>query len=855
MTKIRQFILVVCFFVCPLVFFTNLTRNPYITQITLLNMGLALLAALYFIEDAWKEGRLRLPRTPLDAPILAWLAVCLISWTIAYFGHVGFYRPSIISEGLRNSLFVLINALIPFYLSAAYGKNADSEEGAPLGQWVCFALGWGLLWLAFPQMRGPSGAGAGLWSHMWDAYGFALWAGGFAWAFALCRKGRIMDYFHLALMVAFLASFYGVLQYFNYEFLWPNVLNPYGGRSVSTFGNPNFLSSYNVIMLPVAAVLFLQARDALGRIAYGTVFLVVEAALLCSLTRSSWIGAFAALGVLLFFKDIRRRLGAEPRSQGLLLGAAVVMVFLWPQTSVSGAYTPSVMGRLTEITEVAKKEGFYSPLHQRLLIWTCGWLMGAENPLTGKGWGLFELFYPFYQGHILNHFDFYIGMRTHANNSHNEIVETWAQTGLLGVGVLFWMWATFFWAARKQARSGRPADQGLWTAAVAGTAGMLADNMLNVSLHFAVPGFLFWWVAGTAMGRAAQTENQWRVFRGPRWGRSALAAALALLCAWGAWYWVRVWNREVHYFSGFKLLRQGNMPAAIKELEISRNWGPREVNAIYELGNAYARSDRYPEAVKIYREALEANAGYDEIFFNIATIYTSKVRNFDEALPYYKTAWWINPLSNELYINLSALYLTDPARYRASALPLLERAVHFFPDNPNHWNNLGYLYSMDKRYAEAESSFARALTLNPDMAVAERNLASALGQSGHARPPVLVALQNLKALETAIAKGDYSPATLKLAESIAARMPDMVKARFFYGSLLVANRRPAEGAPHLEWVAAREPSNAGARINLGNAYLGLGRGDDAAREFKAALSSDPQNAFARQRLKDMGVLK
>src|SRR5262245_41908572 len=107
MTRLLRVPLVVCLFVCPLLFFTNLTRNPYVTQICLLNIAVAAGAAFYFLDDAWSNGALRLPRTPLDAPLWSWMAVCALSWTVAYLGHPVFFRPSIVAEGGRAFVFLL----------------------------------------------------------------------------------------------------------------------------------------------------------------------------------------------------------------------------------------------------------------------------------------------------------------------------------------------------------------------------------------------------------------------------------------------------------------------------------------------------------------------------------------------------------------------------------------------------------------------------------------------------------------------------------------------------------------------------------------------------------------------------
>ena len=71
MERLRTFLLVVCFFICPLLFFTNLTRNPHYTQICLLNICLVLAFAVHMARDVSAHGEIRLARTPLDVPLAA----------------------------------------------------------------------------------------------------------------------------------------------------------------------------------------------------------------------------------------------------------------------------------------------------------------------------------------------------------------------------------------------------------------------------------------------------------------------------------------------------------------------------------------------------------------------------------------------------------------------------------------------------------------------------------------------------------------------------------------------------------------------------------------------------------------
>ncbi|MCR4296382.1 MAG: tetratricopeptide repeat protein, partial [Elusimicrobia bacterium] len=429
-----------------------------------------------------------------------------------------------------------------------------------------------------------------------------------------------------------------------------------------------------------------------------------------------------------------------------------------------------------------------------------------------------------------------------------------SQTGLVGLGAFLWLWTTFFLAAWRWARTkANIGEDPVWVGAVAGVAAVLADNLLNVSLHFAVPAFMFWWLAGVAMGRGARDGAAILIAPGPLATRRAAAFVLTCACLFAAWWQVRFWNREAWYFAGFKQVRQGNMPAATRSLERSRSWGPREVNAIYELGNVYARSGQPAKAAEAYEGALRANAGYDEIYFNLATVYASHLGRPDKAAGYFETAWALNPLSDAVANGLSALYLRDPAKNKERAEELLVEATRIFPQNTNHWNNLGYLMALDERWAEAEAAYGRALEIQPDAAGLERNLLAVAQQSGRQRAAILNDIAELRALDADVAKGDWSKKSLKRAAALVGRRPSFLKARFVYGSLLLANGRPADGAAELEAVVARDPRRAAPRVNLANAYLALNRPADAGAQLRAALALEPGNAAIRARLTALGL--
>ena len=850
-------LLAAAFFVAPLLFFTNLTRNPYYLQITLLNVAV-LGAAGLFVWGSIKRGRWLLPASALSKPLAALGLVYLVSFAWAWFGHEAFYRPAMAAEGMRAGLFFVINCLAVFYLALSVPFGRDDAE-VPAGKWLAFILGWGALWFLFPALKMQL-PGDGLFERMFDPYGALLWVSGFTAAYLLVRRCRQEDVLHLALAAGAIAALYGILEYFHVELIWAKLLNPYGNRSVSTFGNPNFISSYLVLFMPLAASLLMKADTAAKRWLYGLIFLSYGGMLMCSLTRSSWLGAAAAFAFLFAFGAHRARLKANKKFLYPFFAAALLMIMFWPSDSLK-PFSSGLFDRVSEaVTNVNSPADVnlagdtgkvYGSFHQRLLIWTGAWQMGLENPLLGKGWGTFELFYPFFQGRAILNFPAVRGLRTHANNAHNEILEQWAQGGLLGLGVYLWFLAALFYGFLRFYRSAGEEARYDAVPLAAGLVGMLADNMLNVSLHFAVPAFGFWWLAGALALKTAGTGT-YPPWRSPRAARAA-AWLLLLCCAGAAFLWQRQFTREFRYFNGFKIMRSNNAAAAAAELKRAWEAHPREVNCNYEMGNAYVRAGEQEKAAWAYKEALKANAGYDEIYFNLAIV-LKRLGRGQEALDLLKVSALINPLNAVTWQALAEIYLSAPDRGKiaAEAAGDFQEAVRAFPYDPSMWNTLGYFQSLLKDFTSARYSYARGVKLDPGNRMLVENLTGVVRKGmGQQKDPDLDWYNAYADLAPRADAGAGVPALLRQADALVAMDPANAKARtlrarlyFRAGSLPVARS-------DLEAALRANPSDNSARYGLAVILEKTGELPAAIAEWGRFLELEPGNAAVAARLKEL----
>ncbi|MDT8286751.1 MAG: tetratricopeptide repeat protein [Elusimicrobiales bacterium] len=843
--------LTLAFFVSPLLFFTDLTRNPYYLQIALLNISLAaaLLSALWSMRA---RGAWELPRNILWVPLALFAAVLFVSWARSWSLHEPFFRPAIFSEGLRSFLFLFVNCGLAFWLSAR-SEWRESPAARPMTPLLLLLLAWGAAWFFFPYLRSQPSA-PGLWQRFWDPYGAMIWAAGIFIAWRSVRRDRQEDYLNLALVAGALASVYGVLQYFGVELVWLKTLNPYGNRSVSTFGNPNFISSYVVMLAPLALACWLDARTSAARFFYAAVFLSYEGMLLASLTRSSWLGMAAGLGFLALLPDFRARFRAAGRRALILGGLALALAVLWP-VSASSPPASGVASRISEaagkissagtLTIAAEADKVYPSLHQRVLIWTSAWQMGLESPLLGKGWGAFELFYPFYQGPLLSVYEGIRGLRTHANNAHNEVLEIWSQAGLAGLASFILIFAVLARAFAHKYGAG-DGESRFWPAALAaGVVGMMTDNMLNVSVHFAVPGFMFWWIMGALSSRLSVPSSP---FSGTFSGRRVWAAALplALLAVISTAYWQGQFRREALYFSGFKLMRKGDFRGAAADLRRAHSAWPREVNTNYELANAYVRSGDLESAEWAYGEALKSNCGYDEIYFNLAVV-EKRLGDFRSALGHLKVSSLINPLNVQTYQAAAEIYLKDPGEHADEAAGLLGAASRVLPGDASLKNTLGYFHGVGGNLAAAADAYGRALRLDPSNKIFEDNLRGVVAKGNLSGNPHLKWLQAYQAAERALAAGDFAVAR-RQAERLFDGAGGETQSRYLLSRILFASGDLDGAREELVAVLKAAPGHGEARYGLAAVLERAGDYAGAMHQWSLLLEQEPANARAAARL-------
>jgi tetratricopeptide (TPR) repeat protein len=144
----------------------------------------------------------------------------------------------------------------------------------------------------------------------------------------------------------------------------------------------------------------------------------------------------------------------------------------------------------------------------------------------------------------------------------------------------------------------------------------------------------------------------------------------------------------------------------ILEALVERDPAPQ---ALFNLGAAYERSGRIPEAVNTFRRLLAAHPDYDEALNYLGYLWADRGENLDEALGLIRRAVAAEP-DNGAYVDSLGWVHHRLGEHRL-ALDYLERAARLLPDDPEVQEHLGDVLHRLGDARRAREHWQRALEL------------------------------------------------------------------------------------------------------------------------------------------------
>ena len=710
--KIVRVLLAMCFLIVPLIFFTDLTTNPFFIQNSLLYVLIALIYGTLAVKFL-RTQTIDFTRTFFDLAFFVYVLACVVGWLSAV---------SSAPQAMRQTMFYgLLNygSLLVFVSVGAYiiSKNiVCSGTIESKTNYILLFLAWGALWYFLPRLKTHLSSQL-LLAQMFDWYAIFLWAIGVWLAVRVLRKLVQENILVLMFVAVFLACCYGVLQALGLEFLWPFEINQFATRAFSTFGNPNFLSSAVVMLLPALLVYYMRTESKKDLAVYGLLVLVYILFLSFGLARSCWIGAACALIMMWMFGTLRALIWK--RKGRVFLLALLAVGVGWGSVYMDDKDTPSpVAARARELTQVTPsnftlnvgRDNIFQSMHQRLFMWDVSKEIFLERPVLGSGLGNFQMAFARNQAKTLLNYPNLRELKTTTNAPHNEFFLQLAQGGIVGAGLFLFMFMVLFLEVRDFAAHKKEGDKKqLLQALFCGILGMLVDNMLNVSLHAVVPAFIFWWMVGAEVSGVGKEERQLVVTANPVTKTVALIilASSAAVIVWQAW-WLK---SEYRLFSGQKAVALANYDKAVEDLSEALNLYPANTEAGFRLGNVLLAQGKYDKSLAAFEKTISAADYYEEVYYH-AALAALGTQDIKKAVRYLMENLRLHPYHLQAYQMLTQLLHDNVIYAGTDELAMVERGLRLFPYETGLWRLAGEIYDKLGENEYAKNVYQRGLTVD-----------------------------------------------------------------------------------------------------------------------------------------------
>ena len=263
---------------------------------------------------------------------------------------------------------------------------------------------------------------------------------------------QIKRIFFSILISAFLVCVYGIAQSVGFD-PWDWNMNP-RIRIFSSIGQPNFLGSWLLLVLPLACYFFWRrlkklffpnhdrpVKNIIIFIANFILIVLLLTNLYLTQSRGAWIGiVFMAVFIFSIFLFVKNKKLFLVPILLLLIFAGIIFYFNYRTNKGLDYNRFSIFNRAQSLANL-EEAGKY-----RLMHWQAAADLVGQHPLLGTGIGSQRFYFPKY---YRPEFAVYEAPNTFLDYAHNDILDVLMASGFLGLtGYLYFIFGLFYFGLR-----------------------------------------------------------------------------------------------------------------------------------------------------------------------------------------------------------------------------------------------------------------------------------------------------------------------------------------------------------------------------------------------------------------------
>jgi len=228
-------------------------------------------------------------------------------------------------------------------------------------------------------------------------------------------------YIQLLLVTSLLVSIYGILQFYDLDPIARDYLRiSWSGRAFSTIGNPNFLGTYLILMLPISLFKFFRESNLIFLFNSAVIYLC----LLLTFTRSSLLGFAVIMAFIIVFVVKKKKY----IKKCILLLVVFSLVTVFVDIESNGRLYGRVLSIGKDAQILLEKGADYEKVGaNRIFIWLKTITLITESPWVGYGVeNLENVFVEKYSDEMIDIF----GKVYLVDRAHNEYLHIAVSSGL-----------------------------------------------------------------------------------------------------------------------------------------------------------------------------------------------------------------------------------------------------------------------------------------------------------------------------------------------------------------------------------------------------------------------------------------
>ncbi|MCM8785597.1 MAG: O-antigen ligase family protein [Candidatus Omnitrophica bacterium] len=427
------------------------------------------------------------------------------------------------------------------------------------------------------------------------------------------------------------------------------ISNFYGEKhyAISTFGNPNFFAGHIIMVLCLSFSNILnwqinkkEKYDKFFKFLDISCFLFGTWALIVSQSRAAIMAFIIGISSVWYIENIEKKSFIKYIPFSLLFISLFLLspkIIVWYKTNI------------------------------RYFIWRGTLRMILKKPVFGYGFGNFIFFYPYFR---VREYFLQPESTPVTNHPHNEYLELWTETGIIGLLLFLIFIFSFIINAVKNKKETKILHGGI----IGGIISVLSDNIFSTNLRNPSTSMYFWFLLGITFKYMKFDKIELK-FSKILW--YTIFSTSFILSIFHSYY--RVFP-QIYYKNGITAKDNGFYFDAIENYLVVCKYNPYNYENWYKLAYAYGMVGDYKKAEQIY---LYINKylfpHFAKTDANLGTVYL-KIGDIEKAFKYYKDAEYFNPYDEDILCSIASIYLVY-YNNQEKAVKYLNRVLKINPEN------------------------------------------------------------------------------------------------------------------------------------------------------------------------------